>query len=30
MEHCEGGDLFKRLMIHSGRLEEPYVVLQVG
>lgn len=30
MEFCEGGDLFKCLMVHSGRLDESYVCTEVS
>ncbi|KAG2499344.1 hypothetical protein HYH03_002919 [Edaphochlamys debaryana] len=29
MECCEGGDLFKRLMLHGGKLPEPWVCCEV-
>ncbi len=30
MECCEGGDLFKRLMLHGGRLPEQWVAVEVS
>lgn len=29
MEYCEGGDLFKTMMKHGGRLDEHYVCVEV-
>ena len=30
MELCEGGDLFKTMMLHGGRLDEHYVCVDVS
>lgn len=29
LELCEGGDLFKTMMLHGGRLDEHYVCVEV-
>lgn len=29
MEYCEGGDLFKYLMMHGGVLEEKWIITEV-
>lgn len=30
LELCEGGDLFKTMLLHGGRLDEHYVCVEVG
>jgi len=30
LEYCEGGDLFKLMANHGGRLDEHYVCVEVG
>lgn len=30
MEYCEGGDLFKTMLMHGGALEEQWVCVEVG
>lgn len=29
MEYCEGGDLFKAMLLHGGKLDEHYVCVEV-
>jgi serine/threonine protein kinase len=30
MEYCDGGDLFKSMLMHGGRLDEHYVCINVS